>query len=75
MAMKNMIPIGNLQLEATCVGCGAVFILEKGDDYFTKKDSNGDWWPLCSKCYTGPKADPLEVIRRRKKILGEDQNS
>ena len=60
MTMQNVKPIGNGYLEATCKDCAAIFLIElkQGEDTFLEIDDNRDTWPLCSKCYKGPRGDP-----------------
>lgn len=71
---KNMKSIGNGQFEAACHKCGEIFIHEKADDTFVEYDAAGDVWVLCSRCYTGPRANPDVVAAKRAEILGNNQN-
>ena len=69
---RNIKPIGGGFLEATCKTCGAVFLLAAGDDFFCEVDAELAVWPLCSKCYDGPRGTRKQVgdlLGRRK---GED---
>ncbi len=70
MVAHNMKAIGGGYTEATCEKCGEKFIFAAGDDIFVRVE-HGDTWPLCSKCYNGPRADPSKVARRRQEIAGE----
>jgi hypothetical protein len=66
MTIKNVKSIGNGYIEATCKKCGEVFIFSQGDDIFAEIDENQDTWPLCSKCYDGPRADPSQLRKPKK---------
>lgn len=59
--IRNVKSIGGGHLEATCKKCGEAFLLAARDDFFCEVDQELVVWPLCSKCYDGPRATRNQV--------------
>ena len=63
--MKNTKDVGNGWFEAKCDKCGEVMTFTKGDDMFADI-RNGDTYPLCSRCYDGPRGKPKQKPPKQK---------
>jgi len=72
---RNIKPIGRGCFETTCKACGDVSIVGPGDDLFGEVDKQSIFWPLCSKCYDGPRGTRQQVDdllgRRESKDTGD----